>query len=294
MRNKIFQITLVLLLFSLCFVLTRAQVTPAVRQTEPSVLDGKLSSKLMDRSMPYRVIVPKNYSDRADRRFPVLYLLHGLYGHFDNWSDKTKLIDYAKDYDLIIVMPEGNDGWYTDGATVPNDKYESYIIKELIPDIDKKYRTQADREHRIIAGLSMGGYGSVKFGLKYPDLFSIVGSFSGAFDAPMRTKSSGNNWPSIPVVFGPEDSKIRTENNIFDILRGLDQQRLASIPFIYFSCGTEDAYITVNRDFDALLIEKKVPHEYRELPGKHAWDFWDQQVDEFLRVVGKRSIARQP
>ena len=80
-------------------------------------------------------------------------------------------------------MPEGDDGWYTDSATVPNDKYETYIIKELIPEIDKKFRTLADREHRIIAGLSMGGYGSIKFGLKYPNLFSIVGSFSGAFDA---------------------------------------------------------------------------------------------------------------
>jgi S-formylglutathione hydrolase FrmB len=104
----------------------------------------------------------------------------------------------------------------------------------------------------------------------------------------MRTLKSGNNWPSIPAVFGPEDSKFRSDNNVFDILKGFDQQKLASLPYIYFACGTEDSFITINRDFDSLLIEKKIPHEFRELPGKHAWDFWDQQVDEFLRVAARR------
>jgi S-formylglutathione hydrolase FrmB len=250
--------------------------------------DQKLASKLMGRDMPYRVILPAGYTKNTQLRYPVIYLLHGLSGHFDNWTDKTKLALYAAAYDFVIVTPEGNDGWYTNSATVPNDKYESYIIDELIPAIDKEFRTQADREHRVIAGLSMGGYGSVKFGLKYPNLFSIVGSFSGAFDAPMRTIKSGNNWPSIPSVFGPEDSKKRPENNIFDLLRGFDPSKLSFIPFIYFACGTEDPFITINRDFDTLLLEKKVPHEYRELPGKHAWDFWDQQVEEFLQVVDRR------
>ena len=261
---------------------------------DSDILSLELNSHLLARKVSYRVLLPNEYSDpkNANRRYPVIYLLHGLSGHFDNWTDKTKLTSYAGNYDFIIVTPEGDDGWYTDSQTVPNDKYESYIISELIPEIDKKFRTLADREHRIIAGLSMGGYGSIKFGLKYPNLFSLVGSFSGAFDAPMRTKKSGNTWPSIPIVFGPEDSKTRTENNIFDILRGFDQQRLASVPYIYFSCGTEDPFITINRDFDALLIEKKVPHEFRELPGKHAWDFWDQQVDEFLRIVGKKLAKR--
>ena len=250
----------------------------------------ELKSRLLGRSVSYRVLLPNGYSDpkSADRRYPAIFLLHGLYGHFDNWTDKTRLASYAADYQFIIVTPEGNDGWYTDSATVSNDKYESYIIQELIPEIDKKFRTKADREHRIIAGLSMGGYGSIKFGLKYLDLFSIVGSFSGAFDAPLRTKKSGNNWPSIPIVFGAEDSKTRSDNDIFDILRGFDQPKLASVPYIYFACGTEDPYITINRDFDSLLMEKKVPHEFRELPGKHAWDFWDQQIEEFLRVANRK------
>ena len=103
---------------------------------------------------------------QKETRYPVIYLLHGLTGHYNNWAEKTKLEQYAANYNYIIVMPEGDNGWYTDSATVPNDKYESYIIKELIPEIDKKYRTKADRQNRAIAGLSMGGYGSIKIRFK--------------------------------------------------------------------------------------------------------------------------------
>jgi putative tributyrin esterase len=284
MKSKALKIAIVLFLFTVSQILVSAQAS--VGPLQP--LDQKLASRLMGREMPYRVILPASYAKNTKLRYPVIYLLHGLSGHFDNWTDKTKLALYAAAYDFVIVTPEGNDGWYTDSATVPNDKYESYIVDELVPAIDKEFRTEADRDHRVIAGLSMGGYGSVKFGLKYPNMFSIMGSFSGAFDAPMRTVKSGNNWPSIPSVFGPEDSKKRLENNIFDLLRGFDKSKLQSLPFIYFACGTEDSFITINREFDTLLLEKKVPHEYRELPGKHAWDFWDQQVEEFLRIVDRK------
>ena len=110
----------------------------------------KLNSKLMGREMPYRIIVP--IEDKGSKaRYPVLYLLHGLTGHFSNWTDKTKIVEYAAMHKIIIVMPEGDDGWYSDSVSVPNDKYESYIIKELIPEIDGKYRTVADRapsDHR--------------------------------------------------------------------------------------------------------------------------------------------------
>ncbi len=139
-----------------------------------TVQSYKLNSNLMRREMPYRVVLPTNYRSSNEKTFyPVIYLLHGLTGHFDNWTDKTKLAEYAAKYNFIIVTPEGNNGWYTDSASVPNDKYESYIIQELIPEIDKNYRTLKDKKHRVIAGLSMGGYGSIKFGLKYPEMFSL-------------------------------------------------------------------------------------------------------------------------
>jgi S-formylglutathione hydrolase FrmB len=245
-------------------------------------------SKLLNRKVSFGVLLPADYAGQASRTrvYPVVYLLHGLDGHYNNWFEKTSVKQLGDE--LIIVTPEGENGWYTDSSTVPNDRYESYIIQELIPEIDSRFRTIADWSGRAIAGLSMGGYGAVKFGLKHPEMFSLVGSFSGVFDAASRTEKTGNKWPSIPAVFGPEGSRTRAENYIFALVRDLPTEKIASLPFIYFDCGTEDTFYAINREFATLLVEKKVPHEFRELPGKHGWPYWDQQAQEFLRVAYKR------
>jgi S-formylglutathione hydrolase FrmB len=255
-----------------------------------TVRNEKLDSKLRAREIPYRVILPASYANKPNDRFRVIYLLHGLFGHFDNWTNLTKIDEeYAKHVNAIIVMPEGGDGWYTDSATVPTDKYESYIIQELIPEIDKKFRTIADRKHRAIAGLSMGGYGAIKFGLKYPDKFSLVGSFSGALDAPLRGQKHQHWRPSIMGVFGPDGSQVRKDNDIYHLVDEVRTESVNRLPFFYLDCGTDDVVnFQNNRDFAGLLLQKKIPHEYRELPGAHTWEYWDSQVQEFLRLVGKR------
>jgi S-formylglutathione hydrolase FrmB len=273
-----------------------SQVAAEARSSAPEVRTEKLASKLLARDVSYRIILPAGYSDQArpSKRFPVVYLLHGLFGHFDNWTDKTKLTTYALDHNFIIVNPEGGDGWYTDSATVPNDRYESYLINELIPEIDKKFRTLADRDHRAIAGLSMGGYGSIKFGLRYPELFSVVGSFSGALDGPLRGQDHKNYRPSIMAVFGPDNAPIRKENDVYTMVRGLTAERLKTLPYFYVSCGTEDTVnFDLNRDFSNLLVEKKIPHEYRHFPGAHTWTVWDTEAQEFLRVA-ERFLKSQP
>jgi putative tributyrin esterase len=280
------------LTLSLAVFAQQPQTKQVEGKTAVQVKELKLNSKLMAREMPYRVITPKNYEADKTAKFPVLYLLHGLTGHFDNWTDRTKLREYAADYNFIIVTPEGGDGWYTDSASVPNEKYESYIVQELIPEIETKFRALNDRGHRAVAGLSMGGYGSLKFGLKYPEKFVIVGSFSGALGAASWTeKNLGNNWKaltdSIMRVYGAENSTTRAANDIYKIVRELTPERAKALPFIYVDCGTEDFLIQQNRDFVALLSERKIPHEFRELPGAHNWQFWDSQVQEFLRVSQK-------
>jgi putative tributyrin esterase len=257
---------------------------------------NKLSSKLMAREMAYDLILPENYDSEANKttRYPVIYLLHGLSGHYDNWTTKTKLAEYSLKYQYIFVMPEGNNGWYVDSATVPNDKYESYIVQELIPEIDTKFRTLADRDHRAVAGLSMGGYGSLKFGLKYPDKFVLVGSFSGALGAPAWTSKvleatgvKGAIPDSIKAAYGADDSPTRADNDIYKMVREITPEKTKALPFIYVDCGTEDLLIAFNRDFGSLLFEKKIPHEFRELPGIHDWKFWDNSVREFLEVSQK-------
>ncbi len=292
---KIVFIVLFLSAFGLTFSAGAQTVKPQAEVSKTTLETYKLNSKLMAREMPYRVILPDGYGNPQTKNvtakplsYSVIYLLHGLTGHFNNWADKTKLTDYAKNYNYIIVMPEGGNGWYTDSSSVANDKYESYIVQELIPEIDKKYRTISDRQHRAVAGLSMGGYGSIKFGLKYPEMFSLVGSFSGALGAAsFSEKNAGGIGKAIDLIFGATDSEKRQSNDVFKIVKEMTAEKIKNLPFIYLDCGTEDFLIQSNRDFAALLLEKKIPHEFRQLPGIHDWKFWNSQVNEFLEVSEK-------
>jgi len=248
----------------------------------------RFQSKLLNAALPYNVILPTDYDISATTRYPILYLLHGLTGHYSDWVARTNVADYAADYRMIIIMPEGNDGWYTDSASVTSDKYESYILKELIPDVEQRYRTIEARYGRSIAGLSMGGYGAIKFGLKSPATFIFAASMSGAFGVTRVTeKDVGDRWQASMKLFGPVGSETRMANDLFAIVEKLEPARVSSLPYFYFDCGTEDSPLIFpyNRQLAALMFEKKIPHEFRELPGDHSWAYWDQQVREILKIA---------
>lgn len=243
-----------------------------------------LESSLVGKALPYEVVLPSGYTLITSRqRYPVLYLLHGWGGRPPGWLAETKLEEYAAGHQLIIVLPEGDNGWYTDSAVVSTDKYESYILQELIPDVDNRFRTITDRKGRAIAGLSMGGYGALKFGLKHPDVFALSASMSGAFDAPQRMDDL-----SIKRTFGEADNPARAANDLFQLARLLPVERIAALPYFYLDCGTEDPWAKTNRDLSGLFKERKIAHEYRELPGGHDWKYWDRQVQEILRLAAQR------
>jgi S-formylglutathione hydrolase FrmB len=251
----------------------------------------QFKSELIGQVLPYNVLLPVGYAE-SNKRYPVLYLLHGLFGRYDDWVTRTNLAEYAAHYDLIIITPEGHDSWYTDRAGVPRDKYESYFIRELISDVDARFRTIKDRRARGVAGLSMGGYGALKYGLKYPEQFAFAGSISGAFDPTTRTDDHpGFAWdifrPSINAVFGDPGSETRTANDLHQIARGLNASQIASLPYLYFDCGLEDGFLVTNRELAEILLSKKIPHQYRQLPGGHDWGYWDQQIREVLRLYAQ-------
>jgi S-formylglutathione hydrolase FrmB len=256
---------------------------------KPNVETIQFQSKLVTATLPYNVILPPDYRTSTATRYPVLYLLHGLGGHYSDWLTRTNIADYASRYRMIVVMPEGNDSWYVDG---PSEKYESYILRELIPDVDKRFRTIQARYGRAVAGLSMGGYGAFKFGLKDPATFVFAGSVSGAFGVTRYTEKEvgGSNWEPFLKIFGAVDSETRKANDVFEIARNLTASRVTSLPYFYFDCGTEDAaqHFNANRELSQIFLEKKIAHEYRELPGNHSWAYWDQQVPEVLRIAATK------
>ncbi|HSS19828.1 MAG TPA: alpha/beta hydrolase family protein [Pyrinomonadaceae bacterium] len=268
--------------------------TSTVASQNTRVQTIQFQSKLVGRVLPYNVLLPVDYNQPAakDRRYPVLYLLHGLAGHYSNWIEKTHLNDYTAGSEIIVVMPEGNNSWYTDSATLPTEKYESYIIQELIPDVEKRFRASSERNNRAIAGLSMGGYGALKFGVKYPERFVLAASMSGALDPATWTESELKGlefvFRTLQPVYGEPNSETRNANDIRKLYGALTPAQIASLPFVYVDCGTEDPLVSINRSFADLLKGKKIPYEYRELPGTHSWPYWDAQVLEVLRIANRK------
>ncbi|HEV2799921.1 MAG TPA: alpha/beta hydrolase family protein [Pyrinomonadaceae bacterium] len=285
--------------FFLCFALLLSVAataqTEAERQPAARVESVEFESRLVGKSLPYNVVLPPLYGTHGARtvKYPVIYLLHGLGGNAGDWvSARTRLAAYASQYRFIIVTPEGREGWYTDSATVASDKFETYILRELIPDVERRYRALKTRDARAVAGLSMGGYGALKFGVKHPQTFALAASMSGAFDAASWDAGAPGLpafvKPSIARVYGAMDSATRRENDLFKLFSDLPAERFAALPFIYFDCGTEDFLIQSNRALSELLLRRKIPHEYRQLPGAHSWPYWDAQVQEVLKLAARR------
>jgi putative tributyrin esterase len=242
----------------------------------------QLTSRLTGRAMPYDVVLPPGYGLVTSRgtRYPVLYLLHGWGGHHDSWIKNTNLKQYAAEHRLIIVTPEGENGWYTDGAGGANERFESYFLEELMPDVERRFRTITERRGRGLAGLSMGGYGALKFALKRPELFAFAASTSGALDAASRTDDA-----TIMQTFGEPGSATRTENDLPRLAREFPEERKGLLPFLYLDCGEKDLWFAANRDFAAILFERKLAYEYRQAPGDHVWPYWNKQLQEIMRAA---------
>ncbi len=250
------------------------------------VIDERFESSLTKRKHSFKTLLPERY-EVSGNDYPVLYLLHGLFGSSANWLELTGLKNYLIAYEFIVVLPEGEDKWYSDGSIKAEDKFESSFIEELIPTVEKKYKAARRGNRRAVAGLSMGGYGALKFALKRPDLFVFAGSMSGAFNAPQITESAGEPaWrellASLGEVFGEEGSRARAENDLFRIVREIPPEKIASLPALYFDCGTEDGFLKVNKRFAELLEEKGIAFEYREIQGGHDWNYWDRQIRVIL------------
>ena len=129
--------------------------------------DITFRSAALGRDMPYRVISPEN---RADAKLPVIYLLHGGGGGFRDWSNYSDVARFAES-GALLVMPEAESSYYTTAVDPPEDRFEDYIVHDLIADVEAKFPVATGRTNRAIVGLSMGGFGAVKIGLRHPELF---------------------------------------------------------------------------------------------------------------------------
>jgi S-formylglutathione hydrolase FrmB len=255
--------------------------------SQPTVRDASFDSASLGRAMKYRILLPAGY-ERGVRRYPVLYLLHGLMGSYIDWDTKTHLAEYAAPLQLLIVMPDAGDSWYMNSSANPQDRFEDYVVKDLIPEIDKTYRTIATRHARAIAGLSMGGYGAMKFALKYPQLFVFGGSFSGvqavAHDPAFKIPFGEKYNQQLLEIYGPPGSPERAANDVFALA---EKANPAALPYLWVACGTADGLLDGNRQFVALLQRRNIAYAYKETPGAHTWAFWDEELPAMFRELSR-------
>lgn len=243
----------------------------------PIVKTYQLNSKLLERQVPYTVVFPHAYQTDKNARFPVLFLLDGASGSHKKWTKTWKLTEYSALYRMIIVNPSDfSVGSYTDSEVKPNGKWESYFFLELIPEIDKNFRTIPNREARAIGGVSMGGYGALKFGVKHPDKFVFVASIAGGVNAAA--------WED-DLIYKSLKSELRAANDLYKLFGELPSEKISNLPFIYLDCGVEDdGFIQDNQRLAEILFKRKIPHEFRQLPGGHTNEFFIQQGPEVLRI----------
>ncbi len=233
----------------------------------------------------FNIILPPNYYN-TDERYIVIFLLHGFSGNHNDWINRTGLVKYLTNYNFVVVCPEADNSWYTNSPFIKNRNYEDYIIKELIPYVEKKYRVISTKHGRAIAGLSMGGYGAIKFALKYPNYFLMAGSFSGAFRWPfMIEKNKSLINESLKEAFGEKRTEHWDKNDVATLV---DSLKTTNIPYLYLSCGKDDeleGLLDSNRRLLEKLQKKNLLYEYHELPGGHNWVFWDKEIQSFLRKL---------
>ena len=304
----------------------------AARQPRGQVRVQTFFSAALGVEKHFVVYLPPSYGRESHRRFPVAYYLHGLIGNEGDWIT-LGAIDRVADSliaagmpEMILVMPDGDDSWYTNWETprgfapcmadtalsraattycVEHERYDDYVADDLVAHVDSAFRTLATRVHRGVAGLSMGGYGAIALALRHPDRFAAAASHSGvlsllyagphpvALPAQYITSSDSlglaRRGGSIGLAFGT-DTTGWYANDPARLARKLHAAS-GPMPALSIDVGTEDGLVDQNRAFHWELGQLGIVHAYAEWPGKHDWRYWPAHVGESLRFLADH-IAR--
>ena len=262
------------------------------------------------------VYLPPSYDGESSRRYPVVVYLHGLFGSETDWLAKGGLDAVADSLagagagEAILVMPDGDDGWWTSWAVesaqascadtlhtedpsrycVSRHRYDDWVARDLVAFVDGRYRTRADRAHRGIAGLSMGGVGALTLALKYPETFSAALSHSGVvsvlydgprpFAPPARyagtldsLRAPATSWKArLAMALGPDAAGWSGYQPA--VLAERLKEKGGPLPSLRFDCGLDDPLRDENRALDWELSRLGVAHQYSEWPGAHSWRYW--------------------
>lgn len=255
--------------------------------------DVVFRSAALGREMRYRVALPAFIP--SHQKLPVVYLLHGGGGSFRDWSNYSDVMRFA-DAGLVLVMPQGDYSYYVNAVERPSDRYEDYIVQDLLSDVETRFPIAKGRPNRAIVGVSMGGFGAMRIALSHPDLFVFAGALSPAIDVPRRPFSirRPQQYWAQRSIFGPWGSDARRRNDPFLLARSVDA---AKAPYLFLACGEGEGLLPANRQFAAVLMEQHLRYEFHVVPGGHDWRQWNKQLpslfERLLRCMGRESLSRR-
>ena len=264
-----------------CYLLILLSLTQIARAAEIDSLD--IPGTAIGKTYKAAVVLPASYA-KSKATYPVLYLLHGGFGHYRDWIEKTpdkQLLQRMADwYNLIIVLPEGEIfSYYIDSPVDKGSQFESYIIQDVVPKIDNTYRTNRRSKARTISGLSMGGYGALYLSTRHPDVFCAAGSMSGALNPDMMgwklsPEAATNIKNAFAAILGPMETVDYSDYSIISMTEVIKKNGTKLI----FDCGVDDFLIEPNRELHRRLLFNQTPHDYSERPGGHSWDYWQNSL----------------
>ena len=254
------------------------------------VVTREFKSAALNRSWTYAVYLPTGY-DASNLRYPALYLLHGSGGNLYQWVNQGRIQQTADALIMggdipptVIVMPDAGTSWFVDRK----EKMETAVITELIPDVEKSFRVLTSREGRLVGGLSMGGYGAMRFALKYPEMFAAAVLLSPAIYNP---EPPANSSARSAGVFGAPayDASIWKSLNYPALWEGYLAKK-KPVP-MYINSGDDDDFFT---EFEAvqfyeLLRKNNQPAELRIVNGAHAWPVWESTIGDALKYIFRYS-----
>ncbi len=258
-----------------------------------ALITCNFSSELLSKAVTLNAIIPQKPRGAAPGKYRTLFLLHGLSDDHTAWCRYTSIERYAREYNLAVIMPDCGRSFYTDAAN--GFKYWSFISEELPEFAASMFPISLERENCFAAGLSMGGYGALKLGLRLPERFSAIAALSPVVDLERRFNSPESApWlPELKNIFiSPAEARLRG-NDLFTLAENAVKSE-KFLPRIISFCGTEDFMIEDNRGFNAFMKELDFPEFYSyEYPGNHNWDFWDTHIRQALTFFFKNELPQR-
>ena len=275
--------------FVLSFVMTLVAVVVIEAQPlrESQIRTETVHSDILGEDVAVNVYLPTGYDAQAERLYPSVYLLHGLTDTYTAWEEEGQMKDVADQLiasgeaaRMIVIMPNAGDpdvhNKWNGYFNMPGRRYEDFFFEELIPEMEKRFRIQGDKQHRAIMGLSMGGGGSTVYSQRHPEMFSSCYAMSAWLD---------NNEPRVTKEEDKLDkfylvSKSVRDHSAIDFVAQADEATLAKLRTVkwFIDCGDDDFLLDLSVKLYQEMRRHKVPAELRVRDGWHFWEYWHQAL----------------